>query len=147
MGKGEARLIIAGSRGFSAYNSAGGVHMRHLRQVFEEISWCAREFGAYDRTEDCFVEVVSGKEPKGADRLGEAWAYLNRIPVKPFPADWPKHGKAAGFIRNSEMARYAAQFDGSLLIAFWDGESRGTNHMIKEAERLNLYVHIARIKG
>ena len=70
------------------------------------------------------TEVVSGRA-KGVDKLGERWADHNKIPVKPFPADWDKHGKAAGLIRNEEMARYA-----DALVAVWDGESRGTLNMI-----------------
>jgi len=70
------------------------------------------------------TEVVSGGA-QGVDRLGEEWAKLNSIPVKVYPADWERHGKAAGPIRNAEMSIYAGG-----LIAFWDGVSKGTAHMI-----------------
>lgn len=66
------------------------------------------------------TEVVSGGAA-GADRLGEAWASRNGIPVKRFPADWARYGKGAGPVRNREMARYA-----EALVAFWDGRSTGT---------------------
>ena len=46
--------------------------------------------------------VISGKAP-GADTLGEKWAHMNNVPVVPFPADWSKHGRAAGPIRNQQM--------------------------------------------
>lgn len=42
-----------------------------------------------------------------ADACGEAWAKENGIPVRVFPADWGTHGKAAGPMRNWQMARYA----------------------------------------
>lgn len=60
-------------------------------------------------------------------------------PVRVFNADWSKHGRAAGPIRNAEMARYADR-----LIAVWDGESRGTKNMINTAKKYNLqtYVHM-----
>ncbi len=51
--------------------------------------------------------------------------------LKEFPPDWEKHGKAAGPIRNKEMAEYA---DALLLI--WDGKSRGSASMKKEMEKL-----------
>lgn len=70
-------------------------------------------------------EVVSGCA-RGVDRLGEIFAEANNIPIKKFPADWNKHGKAAGSIRNDQMADYA-----DACIAVWDGESRGTKHMIR----------------
>lgn len=80
--------------------------------------------------------VLSG-EAKGADKLGEKWAKINDIPVERYPALWERHGKSAGFIRNCDMAREADQ-----LVAFWDGKSRGTAHMIKEAKRRKLKVMV-----
>ena len=56
-----------------------------------------------------------------------------------FPADWDKHGKSAGYKRNLEMAENA-----DALIAFWDGESRGTKHMIDIAKEKNLLTRIIR---
>lgn len=70
-------------------------------------------------------EVVSGAA-RGADSLGELFAKENNIPVKQFPADWNAHGRAAGPIRNRQMAEYA-----DVLIAFWDGKSPGTKNMIE----------------
>lgn len=83
------------------------------------------------------TEVVSGT-CKGVDQLGEEWAERKGIPVKKFPADWSKHGRRAGPLRNREMAKYA-----DALIAIWDGKSRGTRSMIDEAlrEGLEVYVH------
>lgn len=81
-------------------------------------------------------EVVSGGA-KGADRLGERFAKENNIKIKRFPPDWEKFGRSAGFVRNREMANYADS-----LIAFWDGKSKGTNHMIKLAKHLGLKVKV-----
>lgn len=78
------------------------------------------------------TEVVSGGA-KGVDSLGEVWAHSMGVPVKVFPADWDKHGKKAGFVRNAEMAEYA-----DALIAVWDGQSRGTYDMIRKAEAFDL---------
>jgi hypothetical protein len=80
------------------------------------------------------TEVVSGCA-RGIDTIGEEWAKERGIPVKRFPADWDKHGKAAGAIRNREMAEYA-----EALVAIWDGESKGTKNMIQEADRRGLAV-------
>lgn len=82
------------------------------------------------------TEVVSGG-CRGVDQLGEEWAKQHGIPLKRFPADWTAHGKAAGPIRNREMAAYA-----DALIAIWDGESRGTKNMIDEAKKRGLLIHI-----
>lgn len=86
-------------------------------------------------TIECSV-VLSGCA-RGADKLGEEWAKNTDIPIKRFPADWERHGRKAGFIRNCDMAREADQ-----LVAFWDGKNKGTAHMIKEAKRRKLKVQV-----
>lgn len=58
-------------------------------------------------------------------------------PTTPYPAGWNKHGKAAGPIRNTLMANNA-----DALIAIWDGQSKGTKHMIDTATKLNLKVYV-----
>lgn len=82
------------------------------------------------------VEIISGNA-SGADKLGERYAKEKGYPLKQFPADWKKNGKAAGPIRNKQMAEYA---DG--LIAFWDGKSRGTKSMIDLAKNHGLKIKI-----
>ncbi len=77
-------------------------------------------------------EVVSGGA-SGADAGGEAWARKRGIPVKRFPADWNTHGRAAGPIRNRQMAEYA---DGVVLFP----GGRGTDSMRREAERRGLQI-------
>lgn len=84
------------------------------------------------------TEIVSGGA-RGVDKLGEEYARKNKIPVTKFPAQWDKYGKSAGYKRNVEMANYA-----DCLIAIWDGESKGTGHMIDTANTycLNTFVYI-----
>lgn len=79
-------------------------------------------------------EVVCGGAT-GADECGRRWAVDHQIPVRMFPADWATHKKAAGPIRNKQMAAYSHQ-----LVAFWDGRSRGTGNMIAVARRYGLDV-------
>ena len=100
------KLIIAGSRSI--------VNMNFL--------WAALRWHRIDR--DMITEVVSGGA-RGVDHLGERFAQQNGIPLRIFPADWEKYGKAAGSIRNNQMALYA-----DVLLAVWDGDSRGTQDMI-----------------
>jgi hypothetical protein len=76
------------------------------------------------------TEVVSGTAV-GADQLGEAWALRHNKPVKKIPADWNKHGRSAGPIRNREMARYA-----DMAIVLWDGYSHGAKNMVEEMRRM-----------
>lgn len=82
------------------------------------------------------TEVVCGCA-KGVDTLGMRWARDNEIPVREFPPNFDKFGKAAPLRRNEQMAWYA-----EAVIIVWDGVSKGTQHMMEFArrEKLKLYV-------
>lgn len=82
------------------------------------------------------IEIVSGGA-KGADALGEQYASESKLKQYKFPANWNMYGKAAGPIRNEEMGDFA-----DALVAFWDGESKGTMHMIKYMKKLGKPVRI-----
>jgi hypothetical protein len=79
--------------------------------------------------------------------MGEQYANQAGIDLVIFPANWKARGKAAGPIRNEKMARYAIADEGrpGALIAIWDGESRGTANMIRNATNLGLKVFVLRI--
>lgn len=85
------------------------------------------------------TEIVSG-HARGVDQMGELIAEVNHLPIKLFPADWKQYGKAAGIIRNHEMALYA-----DALIAVWDGKSKGTQHMILDMQKTGKPVYIYKI--
>jgi len=112
------RLIIAGTR------------TRVVRMVEIDRALKAAGFAP--------CEIVCGGAT-GGDQAGKAWAFLAGVPVKMFPADWKANGRAAGPIRNTAMAKYA-----DALIAFWDGQSRGTAHMIECMRALGKPVHVVR---
>ncbi len=114
------RVIIAGGRDFSDYNLLKETMDYLLSNIKEDIV------------------VVCGMA-NGADTLGERYAKERGYEVLYFPADWKKYGKAAGYIRNEEMARHA-----DALVAFWDGKSRGTKSMIGLARKYKLRVRIKR---
>jgi hypothetical protein len=82
------------------------------------------------------IEIVSGTA-NGADKMGEYYARQKGYQVKKFPAQWEKYGKSSGYIRNKEMSEY-----GDILIAFWDGSSKGTKNMIELAESKNIQTHV-----
>lgn len=82
------------------------------------------------------VEVVSGVA-RGADRMGEAYAYSKGWGVKRFPARWEDYGKPAGATRNSEMANYA-----DAAIVFWNGRSPGTKDMIYKAQKRGIPLRV-----
>lgn len=70
------------------------------------------------------ITIISGGA-RGADTLGERYARLRNFSLIKVKADWNKHRKSAGFIRNKEMLNIA---DG--VVCFWDGKSKGTGHMV-----------------
>ena len=84
----------------------------------------------------------------GADRLvSSAFARAGCVSadeVHPHPADWDRLGKQAGFVRNAEMARLARVMD-AVVLACWDGRSRGTADTIEKALRAGLKVLVARM--
>lgn len=84
------------------------------------------------------IQIVSGTA-NGADRLGERYAKERGYSIKQFPADWDGFGKRAGYLRNAQMADYA-----DALVAFWDGESKGTNHMIELGKSKNIMVAVVK---
>ena len=88
------------------------------------------------------TEVVSGKA-RGVDTMGEDWAVANGIPIKGFPADWKKHGKSAGFLRNRQMAEYG---EALIALSYCPNPSPGTSNMIREAKNKNLKVHVHKIR-
>ena len=113
------KVIIAGGRDFDDYKRLCAVCDFVLSKVEK-------------------VEIVSGVA-RGADELGERYTQSKGFPVQYFPAKWKVHGKKAGPIRNTAMAKYA-----DALIAFWDGKSRGTKHMIDQATRQQLKIRVFR---
>lgn len=81
------------------------------------------------------IEVLIHGCAVGVDRWSGQWAYNHRITVREFPADWQKHGKAAGPIRNQQMLDEGKP---DLVIAFPGG--RGTADMVNRAKKAGVKV-------
>ena len=111
------KIIIAGSRSFTNFNLLNSVCDKML-------------------SKQTVIEIVSGCA-NGADKLGEEYALKHNYKITRFPAYWKTYGKSAGYRRNEIMANYA-----DALIAFWDGTSTGTKHMIDLAISHGLKVKI-----
>lgn len=118
-------LIIAGGRDFDDYY-----------RLDKNLTWLLQNV---DRST---LTIFSG-QAKGADRLGEIWATRNGITVRQFPANWDKHGKKAGILRNQEMLDEGA----SLLVAFWDGVSKGTADMVNRATKAGLHIRVVKYEA
>lgn len=80
--------------------------------------------------------IISGGA-RGADALGERFAKELGCPIEVYPADWAGKGKAAGYIRNIQMAKEADE-----VVLFWDGVSKGTAHMLQICIENHVPVHL-----
>lgn len=81
------------------------------------------------------IDVVIEGNARGADRIAGYWARRNGVDNLKFPADWSRHGKAAGAIRNQQMLD-----DGkpTHILAFPGG--RGTADMVRRAKAAGVQI-------
>lgn len=113
------RIIVAGTRQYLDYSD-------FLEQLTDYLKFRNIDPASKD------VIFISGMA-NGPDKLivdvseSEGWQYVK------CPADWDNLGRSAGYIRNAGMAKIATH-----LLAFWDGMSKGTLHMINIAKKANL---------
>ena len=122
----EFKLIIAGGRDFT--------DSKKMHAAIDQLA-------NHGELKEYAVSIVTGMA-RGADMLGREFALAFNVKRYEFPADWNQYGKRAGFIRNKQMGDFA---DG--LLAFWDGESRGTAHMIETMRALEKPVKIVLYKS
>ena len=79
------------------------------------------------------IEIVQGGA-NGVDSLAKQYAHEHNMSCMEFKADWKQFGKAAGPIRNNDMAKYS-----DMLIAFQpELPTKGTQSMIKTAKKYRL---------
>ena len=125
------KVIIAGSRNFYNYDMVEKTVIPYFMN---------HDFSKKN------IEIISGGA-KGADKLGEQLANSYNLKLTIFPAQWNTYGKAAGMIRNKEMANYAIKnSDKAILFAFWDGQSRGTKGMIDIAKKYEMDIIIREVE-
>ena len=135
------RVIIAGGRDFTNVNVMADT-LNHLQEV-----------GVLNIEK---LTLICGMA-QGADITAYTLFQGAGLPIKVYPAKWKdlevpnavikyNHNGAynalAGYARNIEMARNA-----DMLIAFWDGSSLGTKHMITTAREHNLKVLVFNYEG
>jgi len=89
---------------------------------------------------DKIIEICG--TAKGADTIGKKWALERGYEVIEFPADWDKHGKAAGPIRNEEMVKFIKDKKQNIVILFWDGTSSGTKNTYDLCKKYEINYHL-----
>lgn len=81
------------------------------------------------------VECIIQGGARGADFLSSEWAKLRRKREERYPADWVKHGRSAGYIRNHAMLHTG---NPDMVVAFPGG--KGTANMVKLAYNEGIFV-------
>ena len=98
------RLLVCGSRGWKDYSAI-------LCYI----------------TQKCPRLVIHGGA-SGADQMADRAAKELGIPTACFDANWQFYGRAAGHIHNLQMLDLGQPDE---VVAFWDGESPGTENMVE----------------
>lgn len=131
----EFHLIIAGSRSFTP------------NEYFTERGMTNQDFADFyikkllrTRLADGYEIIVHQGGARGADEVGKNFAIANGYKMVEHKADWERYGKAAGFKRNSDMFLSVSLRKNHAAIIFWDGESRGTAHVISLALEYEMQV-------
>lgn len=81
-------------------------------------------------------KIISGGA-RGVDTYAKQYAERYNIPFQEFKPDWKKYGKGAGHVRNQEMVDIA-----DMVVALWDGKSKGTKSTIDKANKKGIPVVI-----
>lgn len=97
------RIVVTGSR---HWLDVAPIHRKLRYSVLTALADSADE-----------VVIIQGGA-LGADAIAKAWAERLKLPVETFEADWARHGKAAGPIRNEAMLNAGA----ALVLAFPFGD-------------------------
>ncbi|MBQ8532179.1 MAG: hypothetical protein IJ432_01955 [Clostridia bacterium] len=82
------------------------------------------------------TEIVSGGA-RGIDACAKEYAQKNKIKITEFLPEYDKYGKVAPLKRNLQIIEYS-----DMVIAFWDGKSRGTKYVIENCKNLNKKIKI-----
>lgn len=108
------RILVCGGRDFTDRDAVALALKNFKPERATEVGWHI---------------IIHGGCPTGADKLADEWADTFGVRKRVYLADWQKHGKAAGPLRN---ARMLAEGKPDLVIAFPGG--RGTADMVRKAE-------------
>ena len=117
----KIKLAVVGGRNFNDYKKLSD-----------------RIFDLMDEHDYEIIKIISGGAT-GADTLAEQFALDQKIETLVFYPDWTRYGKSAGPRRNRQIIEAC-----DVVIAFWDGQSRGTKNSIELANELNKTLFIVK---
>src|ERR1700744_5243367 len=114
----------------------GGRFYKDCRHVFEELEDLLATYGEIHVVHGACCTKESPQSLRGADRWAQEWAQVNQMPYTGIPARWMQYGKAAGAMRNRQMAKLRID----LVLAFPGGT--GTSNMVDEATQAGIRVRV-----
>lgn len=82
------------------------------------------------------TEIVSGGA-KGVDTSAREYALSHGIKLTEFLPEYTKYGRSAPLKRNITIIEYS-----DIVLAFWDGKSRGTKFVIDNCRQLGVEVRV-----
>ncbi len=82
------------------------------------------------------TEIVSGGA-KGIDACARDYAMSHDIKLTEFLPEYSRYGRGAPLKRNLQIIEYA-----DVVIAFWDGKSRGTKYVIDNCKKHGVQVDV-----
>ncbi len=85
-------------------------------------------------------EIVSGGA-KGVDTCAREYANTHGIKLTEFLPQYKLYGRGAPLKRNLQIIEYA-----DTVLAFWDGESKGTAYVIENCKKLSKEVRVIIIR-
>lgn len=125
-------LLVAGSRDF-ANESNGHFVGKDFMSCYDIVDTLIKgRLMASGCDDACVIEGTA----RGVDRIAGRVARNSDYGLKEMPADWSK-GKAAGYIRNSQMHEFLSRHEHREVLLIWDGVSKGTAHNFKLARQNN----------
>jgi hypothetical protein len=141
------KILVCGGRNYGRLDNIDRNHddwpkrEAEYRHVMRELDKLAIEHSSfYDPNDNWLpvdIEIIQGGAT-GADKSAYDWAVVNFAQCREYPADWGKHGNAAGPIRNQQMLDKEKP---DLVLAFPGGY--GTQDMLKRAERGGYTIKLA----
>lgn len=81
-------------------------------------------------------EIVSGGA-MGIDSCARQYAQEHNLKLTEFLPDYETYGRRAPLLRNLEIIDYA-----DVVLAFWDGVSKGTKFVIDNCKKKNVPIRI-----
>lgn len=119
--------LVVGSRGFNDYE----LMKRKLDSLLAHQSK---------------IVIVSGGA-RGADSLAERYAKERGYELEVYPANWKLHGNRAGYIRNEQMHKRISNAAKRGVVAFWDGQSKGTAHNFQLCQKYDNPLRLVKYSG